>query len=138
MIDIKNRDAVRAGIHRDPVDTYRDVCGDRWAFEFGKRVPLHMQAAVARYVLLGDMPGSFLEALLANDFIEAAGRADRVNQTAYQDYASFIINAMPSGCWGSPGIVQGWSRGGGLLGYRANAEATATATDDETKGDQDV
>lgn len=84
-------------------------------------IPQHMHGGVERYVEKGIPPGGFLEALLANDFMEAMGRADAENQEAIQGWAQFIYNWLPNGCWGSPRAVREWISMGGLQGMQETA-----------------
>jgi len=60
------------------------------------------------YALYGVPPGSFLQAVLSNDLVEACNRADHQNQRALYDYVYVLYNAMPSAAWGSPEKVRAW------------------------------
>ena len=56
--------------------------------------------------------------IFANDFVDAATRADESNQQALFGYCYLLYNA-PSGCWGSKKRVEQWIAVGGLRGvYR--------------------
>ncbi len=79
-------------------------------------LPDHMQGGMRRYVENGIQPGSFLTALLSNDFMEAARKADNVNLHNLYIYASFFHNELPEECYGSPAAVKSWSALGGLAG----------------------
>lgn len=68
------------------------------------------------FVDQGIKPGGFLTAVLENNFMEAAGRADGYNQLHLHDWAMVIYNDTPSGCHGSPEKVAAWFRAGGLVG----------------------
>lgn len=46
-------------------------------------------------------PGGFVTALLANDLINAVGRADRENLQALPAICTYIYNELPYTCWGS-------------------------------------
>lgn len=60
------------------------------------------------YVELGIQPGSFLQALLANDFAKAVTRADFANSELLHDWALFLLNELPQECWGSWETVRTW------------------------------
>ena len=55
-------------------------------------------------------PGGFVYAMLCNDFVGAACRADSWNQEKLHEYANWLINRMPPGSWGSKEIVDAWLR----------------------------
>lgn len=71
-------------------------------------IPGYMQGGLRRYILEGIQLGSFLTAVLENDLMEAAGRADSVNLTALADYATYLYNYAPQSCHGSPEKVAAW------------------------------
>lgn len=82
-------------------------------------IPYHMRGGIERYVMYGIPMGSFLTAIFANDFMEAAGRADSENQRALLAYARFLYNSVPSQCKGSYAAVDQWIGQGGLKGREA-------------------
>ena len=77
-------------------------------------IPKHMHRPAFRYVKYGEIGGSFLTALLENDFMDIMGKADDKNRRALKNWARFIYNALPSGCWGSREQVIRWSENGGM------------------------
>lgn len=79
-------------------------------------IPHHMHGAVRRYVMRGVPPGSFLSAVLANDLMEAIGRADHLNEARLKEWGVFVYNFMPAACHGSYEIVEAWIAKGGILG----------------------
>lgn len=79
-------------------------------------IPHHMRGVIERYVMNGIPMGSFLTAIFANDFMEAAGRADSENILALAAYARFLYNSVPSQCKGSYEAVDQWIGQGGLSG----------------------
>lgn len=87
-------------------------------------IPGHMRDGIERYVMSGVPMGSFLTAVFANDFMEAAGRADDANQAALFAYARFLYNHVPQPCKGSYDAVKSWIARGGLAG-RAGAGEVA-------------
>jgi hypothetical protein len=60
------------------------------------------------YVERGIQPGSFLQALLANDFAKATTRADSANSELLREWALFLLNELPPDCWGSWETVRNW------------------------------
>lgn len=79
-------------------------------------LPAHMRDSVERYVLYGVPGGSFLTELFANRLVQAFGRADDENIAAMRDWAAWLYNHAPRGCWGSHKAVAEWCEAGGLLG----------------------
>lgn len=67
-----------------------------------------MMAAIDRYLNHRLEPGSFLTAILSNDFVRATGRADSENLANLPAYASYLYNEMPMSAWGSREIVHEW------------------------------
>lgn len=102
-------------IEADPVLAYNRLNGSYWGAGLEKWVPEHMQAGMARYVMLGILPGRFLRAVLENNLMEAGRMADDENRRRLFHYVMFLINYAPSDCYGSPEAMREWSRRGGLL-----------------------
>jgi len=71
-------------------------------------IPIEVKATIDRYVKDKIPPGSFVRAVLANDFLEAVGRADVHNQRHLVSIAAYIYNNIPSNCHGSYKIVNAW------------------------------
>jgi hypothetical protein len=88
-----------------------------------------------RYIEQGVAPGSFLSAILCNDFMAAAGRADDINQRALFAYCYFLYNEAPAGCHSSESNFKHWLEIGGLRGI--TAAAAATTPDGATAGQRD-
>lgn len=57
-------------------------------------------------------PGSFMTAVLANDLIEAVGKADHRNIKNIPAYVYFLYNFAPPECFGSYEKVKAWLEGG--------------------------
>ena len=72
------------------------------------RLPEHMREAARAYVEHGRPPGDFLTAVLCNNLVEAAGRADEENQRALFAWAGWLHNEVPMDAWGSPEKVREW------------------------------
>lgn len=64
--------------------------------------------AIDRYITHGIPTGSFLEAALCNDLMEAMGRADMGNRLALFEICNYIYNETPSVCHGSTEKVRAW------------------------------
>ena len=64
--------------------------------------PLEIQQSLKRYVEHGIPPGSFLEAVLCNDLMQAFGRADHLNIEALPHICAYVYNKIPSSSHGSP------------------------------------
>ncbi len=64
-------------------------------------LPIHMQSAACRYIEDGEISDDFLIAVLSNNLVKAAGRADTVNQLALFVWAIWMYNEIPSIAWGS-------------------------------------
>jgi len=71
-------------------------------------LPPHMQEGTEGYVERGVNPGGFLYAVLTNDLINAAGRADTINLLYLDKWARWLFNEAPSTCWGSKERVAAW------------------------------
>lgn len=52
--------------------------------------------------------GNFLQAIIANDFAQAVGRADMENIECIPAYAAFLHNEMPSYAWGCKSAYDEW------------------------------
>lgn len=79
-------------------------------------IPEHMHDGVRRYVMNGEAIGGFLTAIMANDFMESAIRADHMNLVALQGWATFLYNSVPASGRGSREIVKAWQAAGGING----------------------
>ena len=71
-------------------------------------IPELVKESLDRYAKDKIPTGDFLRACLANDLMEAVGRADIINMRHLQDIASYIYNEIPSSCHGSYDIVREW------------------------------
>ena len=94
---------------------YAEATRHEWA-ELLDLIPQHMVDGMVRYLVKGVPPGSFLRALLSNDFMGAMSRADDINQQALPRYARFLMNGAPIGAFGSEENVSDWISSGGLAG----------------------
>ena len=71
-------------------------------------LPLHMQDAMERYMERGIEPGSFLSAVLCNDFMSAVERADHINRERLVDYAHWLYQCAPPASFGSVYKFRSW------------------------------
>lgn len=69
------------------------------------------KGAMERYVLYGISPGSFLEAVLANNLFYAACRSHPSNSwTSIMQLVKWLANQAPMLCWGDPDVVRKWMK----------------------------
>ena len=73
------------------------------------KLPEHMQEAARCYIEEGEMPGSFLTAVLTNNLVEAFGNADEINRACMWDWCLWLYNEAPMPAWGSAEKVLAWS-----------------------------
>ena len=69
----------------------------------------HMASVMQRYIEHGIRPGHFLTALLCNDFMEAATRADDTNGRLFYEWAVWLHNYAPPACYGSEARFRVWT-----------------------------
>ena len=67
-----------------------------------------IKASLDRYVNDKIPTGSFLEAVLSNNLVEAVGRADSNNIQRIPEIVKYIYNNLPSNCWGDSETVTKW------------------------------
>jgi hypothetical protein len=79
-----------------------------------KRIPKRMHPGIIKWILIGQIPGQFLTAVIENDLREAIGKADDENIKILGAYIQFFYNHAPTGCWGSKEKVAQWKQDGGL------------------------
>jgi hypothetical protein len=85
-------------------------------------LPAHMQDTARRYVERGIPGGHFFTAVICNDLLGAFGRADDENAAAMRDWAMWLYNDAPVGCFGSREKMQAWVEAGGLEGMKEKTE----------------
>lgn len=76
----------------------------------------HMRRGMKDYIERGVRPGEFAQAILANDFVQAAAHADMINKGLLFEWASWLFNDAPAGCWGSKEKVEAWIKACGMRG----------------------
>ena len=102
------------------MDDLKKECPD--AAEHLSAIPNHMHDAVALWITRGIEPGSFLRAVICNDFAGAVLRADKDNLIALRSWVLFFYDYAPSGCWRSPENFRKWEKQGGLLDMKEGAK----------------
>tara|TARA_Y100000310_G_scaffold241983_1_gene246141 strand:- start:1817 stop:2092 length:276 start_codon:yes stop_codon:yes gene_type:complete len=78
-----------------------------------------MRAGVERYIEKGVIPGDFLQAVIANNLLDAVRRADSQNIALLPEWARFFWNEAPPACWLSRKSMIDWADAGGLQGLGA-------------------
>lgn len=79
-------------------------------------IPEHMLISIERYVNQGVPVGDFLQAFIANDLMDAVGRADHINIHLFPAYANLFHFEAPDACHGSRQAYRDWLDTGGLKG----------------------
>jgi hypothetical protein len=77
-------------------------------FNYAKVPVPYMADGIRLYLEEGIPPGSFLTAVLSNDLMEAAARADVANRCALFEWARWLHNEAPIGSYGSRKAVIAW------------------------------
>jgi hypothetical protein len=72
--------------------------------------PAEIRSSLAAYAEAGLMPGGFLQAVLANDLMDAVARADSFNIEMLPVIATYVREHMPPASWGSRAAVDEWVR----------------------------
>lgn len=92
-------------------------------------IPPGMWPGIRRYLIERIRPGSFLQAIFANSFVDAMAQADDDNRQILREYASLLYNELPArgpaSPWGSPEAVEAWV---------AASEITTSGRNDEHTG----
>lgn len=71
------------------------------------QIPEHMHSGIVDYVVRSVPPGSFMLAVLENDLVGAAARADHINIQHLANYAALLYQ-LPRNCWGDVNTVNDW------------------------------
>ncbi len=99
---------------------------DNFFYEYGKyRIPDYMVGGIKKYLRYGIKPGSFLYAVLSNNFVNAVAYADKDNIDNLPAYAYWMMNILPREAWGSEEKVEKWIRMGGFKGLESKDEVHA-------------
>lgn len=76
-------------------------------------LPERLRPGLRGYLLDGHPVGGFLTALIENDLMTAAVKADPESLAALPALARFLYNDTPSSCWGSRTHREEWQALGG-------------------------
>ena len=71
-------------------------------------ITANMMYSLLAYRDQGRPVGDFLQAVISNDFMRAAGHADDVNRSILYLYARWFYNEAPTECYGSKEAYQKW------------------------------
>jgi len=74
----------------------------------GFGIPSRMTDGLVSYIVDGQRPGGFLEAVLSNDLNAAVARGDDENRKLLSNYILFLFNRAPGGCWGNRDLFESW------------------------------
>jgi len=74
-------------------------------------VPQSIIDSIKRYLDHRISPGSFVQAVLSNDLVDACARADRDNLQVLVAITTYVYHEVPSLRWGSREIVNAWIAG---------------------------
>ena len=113
-------------INLEATEAYSQLPDADWSL-----IPHHMHEGIARWVVLGVLPGDFLHNLIANDFKMASRAADEHNLRGLGKWAMFLHNHVPTDCWGSPEAVARWHSHGGFYGLCREAKEAADRAERE-------
>ena len=81
-------------------------------------LPERMRSAARMYIEDGIDPGSFMQAVLENDFVVAVQKADTYNRAYLDAFAQLVYWEIPSAAWGSKTVVREWISSGGTNGQK--------------------
>ena len=87
-------------------------------------IPERMMPGILAYVENGQLPGSFLQAVISNNLKESFAQADDENKKNIQAFVAYFYNEVPAPAWGSPEAMMNWSEQGGMKGI---AEAVGSS-----------
>lgn len=87
-------------------------------------IPSHVRDGLERYLVEGIPTGSFLQAVLENNFQDAVMRADALNELAFKGYVLFLQRHAHPQAWGSKEAVAKWIDGKGEQCLASSHQAT--------------
>ena len=81
-----------------------NFCGNHnWSL-----IPEHTRDSIRLYVERHLHPGSFVHAVMSNNFILASRLADEKNRAQLADIGRFVYAYCPGDCCGDPATVNAW------------------------------
>jgi hypothetical protein len=91
-------------------------------------VPWHLQEGLRHYFEQRVPTGSFLEAVLGNDLVEAIGRADPESMAGMKGLVTWLYNYTPARepyrVWGDEAAVKSWLASTDPITRKLKQEAT--------------
>jgi hypothetical protein len=75
----------------------------------GLHVPEHLHNAIRAYIDNHRVPGDFLQAVICNNLMNAASRADSQSLPNLLAIVSYFYNEAPGNCWGSKEQMEWWA-----------------------------
>lgn len=63
-------------------------------------IPAHLRPGLLLWIEHGIVPGSFLQAVLANDLLNAVDHADEESMAGLRSLVQWLWNYAPAGCHG--------------------------------------
>ena len=88
-----------------------------WGTGMDRCMPSYMQHAMLEWIAHGRIYGDFLNKVITNDLMGAAGAADQMNKEYLFQYCNFLHNYAPGNCYGSKEKAEAWATAGGLMGH---------------------
>jgi hypothetical protein len=82
-------------------------------------IPERTVETLVEYIVTGRPCGSFVQAVLNNDLLDAVRRGDVPSQFHLIDIMKVLVNHAPAGCFGHEGAHDAWVARGGLQGKEA-------------------
>ncbi len=83
-------------------------------------IPQRVLKSINQYVWYGRPTGDFVYAVLCNNLQEAVARADASSLATLKDICTYVYNAVPSVCHGSPEAVKAHIEKGRILNEQVN------------------
>ena len=71
-------------------------------------IPKRTKESIDRWACEAIPGGDFVMSVLKDNLSEAIMRADRENKRYIEDIVRYVINQIPSDCWGSKDLVENW------------------------------
>ena len=87
--------------------SYAAMSATFWRDEYDG-IPAATKDALIRWTLYGVQPGSFLQAVLANDLLGAIRFGDKVNLAALGKIGMWLYSHAPAASFGTPGSFKAW------------------------------
>lgn len=76
--------------------------------DLADKVPEHLREGLARYVIRGILPGSFLQAVITNDLRMSIRCGDEDSIAGIGAVVTFLWNSTPAQCFGDRNKMNNW------------------------------